>query len=220
MTLNRVSLAEIADDLEAEIDPALATSLPNQHRPRFNIAPSDRHLMLIAGPTARPHRITTGIWGFPKSTGTGLVINARSETAATRPMFAAAFAKSRCVIPADGFYEWRNGEDGQREPLWFRRADGRLLLLAGLFDREGHFVVLTTRPNATVATVHDRMPAILQPPQLAAWLAGSKPPHLVPADEGVLIASLASRRVNSITNDDPGCLTPDPPVQPRQLRLF
>lgn len=234
MTMSRADLAAIADELEAAVDARAAAA----YRPRYNIAPTDRHLMLVgdrdigptdpslmrvgaaAGATAgtgaqtdvsrvRTRRLVSARWGFGRDR---LLINARSETVATRPAFRDAFARHRCVIPADGFYEW-TGPKGHRRPIWFHRADERLLLMAGIWETTADgpcFTVLTTTPNAAVAPIHDRMPVLLAPEDVSPWLAAPEARLLRPAPDTWLVAQPASLRVNSVENDDPGCLVADP----------
>lgn len=149
-------------------------------------------------------------------------INARAETVATQPAFRDAFRARRCIVPASGFYEWRRlMKDGKevKQPLYIRRGDGRLLALAGLWERwEGpggevveSFTIITTEANAFIREFHDRMPVILRPEDYDLWLnPASKPeqlkPLLTPCPPDWLVASPVSQRVNSTRNDDPGCL--------------
>jgi putative SOS response-associated peptidase YedK len=166
------------------------------------------------------------LWGLlARRRGQPPAINARAETAPFKPAFQEAFVSRRCVVPADGFFEWKTGPEG-RQPLWFHRPDGKLLLLAGLFDQEPttsnqpartRFAVLTTAPNRLLATVHDRMPALLSAPDAASWLVQPEQKLLHPAPDDLLVATPVSLRVNSVRNDDPECLAP-----PRsgQMRLF
>lgn len=226
MTLAKGDLDEVADELDAIYTPATGAA----YRPRFNIAPTDRHLIVRVGPggPAGPGHsgrfLELASWGFKAGPRAPLLINARAESAGARGAFKAAFAERRCVVPADGFYEWA-GPREDRRPFWIHRTDGRLLLLAGLYaDEEDatRFCVLTTTPNETVAAIHDRMPVILDPADVATWLADGRPDLLRPAPAGVLRATPVSSRVNSVKNDDPACLAPvaaDAP-RPGQLRLF
>jgi putative SOS response-associated peptidase YedK len=166
------------------------------------------------------------LWGLPtRRRGKPPAINARAETAPFKPAFQEAFVSRRCVVPVDGFFEWKAGPAG-RQPLWFHRPDGKLLLLAGLFDEElttakqparTRFAVLTTAPNRLLATVHDRMPALLSASDAASWLVQPAQKLLRPAPDDLLLATPVSLRVNSVRNDDPECLAP-----PRgsQMRLF
>jgi putative SOS response-associated peptidase YedK len=221
MTLTRRDLEEVADELEAVRDPEGAAL----YRPRYNVAPTDLHPIVRLADGRR--LLQRARWGFPGGAGRPTLINARSETAPFRDRFREAFVNGTCIVPADGFYEWSGPSDGRR-PFWIRRADGRLLLLAGLWEdqpapdggRARHFTILTTAANPTVARIHDRMPVVLAPEQAAGWLAGGSHRELGPAPEGVLEARPVSRRVNSVRNDDPGCLAPEDPGRPRQLPLF
>jgi putative SOS response-associated peptidase YedK len=179
-------------------------------RPRYNVAPTDTHIILHEDGR---RRLAPAIWGL--DTSGKPQINSRAEKALTQ---------TRCIVPADGFFEWTS----KGEPIWYHRKDGGLLLLAGLYarDRGGlRFSILTTSANDLVAPVHDRMPAILLPEQLDAWL-GRTPiaklrELLTPAPAEWLCATEVSQRVNSVKNDDAACLEPTPQKPaPRQLRLF
>jgi putative SOS response-associated peptidase YedK len=224
MTLARDDFDEVADELEALYAPELAAA----YRPRYNVAPTDPHLILrLQGKGDR--WLQRGTWGFYGGPKRPPLFNARAETATTRGSFAAAFAERRCVVPADGFYEWSGPKDA-RQPFWIHRADGRLLLLAGLYQdgppgetpQPPRFTVLTTAPNAMMAAVHDRMPVILEPADAATWLQRGDPALLRSAAEDVLRAVPVSSRVNSVKNDDPACLEPvgAETTRPGQLRLF
>lgn len=186
------------------------------YRPRYNVAPTQQHWILQRQLGER--RLVPATWGFPSTTGRFLV-NGRIESADSRPAFREAFRDRRCVVPADGFYEW-TGRARERRPLRFHPPDGGLLALAGLYEppAEGgehpRFVVLTTAANEDVAPVHDRMPVLLADDEVDAWLAGEHTPGLVPA--GTLVATPVSPRVNSVKNDDPSLVEP----APDQLRLL
>lgn len=213
-TLTRRELGDVAAYLDAEVDDALQGA----YRPRYNIAPTDVHLIL-----REPHRLEPGIWGWAGGPA-GLVINARSETVAKKAMFREAVARRRCVIPADGFYEW-TGDKSRRRPLWFHPPDGGLLLMAGLWepapDGRPAFTVLTTEANALIAASHDRMPVLLDRETARQWLLRPNLDLLCPAAVGSLVCTPVSPRVNSVENDDPACLEPEgPEPPPRQLRLF
>ena len=110
-------------------------------------------------------------WGFRPEGKSGLVFNARSESAGERPMFKQCFKERRCIIPASWFYEWNR----DKEKMKFEDGSGSpLLYLAGLWRKEedgGRFVVLTTEANASMAPVHDRMPLLLKREELAGWCA-------------------------------------------------
>ena len=218
-SLSKRELVEIADWLEAE----LAAEVAAQYRPRYNVAPTDTHFIARSDGTRRV--ILLARWGFSDEKP---LINARAESVAEKPSFREAFARRRCVVPADGFFEWR-GEKKSRRPIWFHPPDGGLLAFAGLWEpgRDGpRFTILTTEANATVAPVHDRMPVILPPSCIGEWLAARHAELLVPAAPEVLLATPVSSRVNSVANDDPACLEPqeteesDENPRDRQLKLL
>lgn len=194
---------------------------PEAYRPRYNIAPGSEHWMLLS--EERRRALVPARWGlvppWAKSPDVGYkLINARAETLAERPAFRSAYAARRCVVPADGFYEW-HGDKGNRRPIWFHHADRTLLRMAGLYERwqpaDGGaplvtFTIVTTEAAPPVAAVHTRMPALLEPKSVDAWLHGDHPDELLrPTSPGTLAARPASRRVNSPKNDDPRCLDPD-----------
>lgn len=216
MTLTRRELQEVADELEAACDAHDHAA----YRARYNVAPTDVHPVLRLAQGQR--RLSPARWGFPPPPGRrATLMNVRAET--LRPLLAGRPAggflrtlegplrEGRCLVPADGFFEWKAGA-----PIWFHRPDGRLLLFAGLY-LDGAFTILTTTPNALVAEVHDRMPVILSPDEAEAWLLAPAERLLHPAPDGVLAARPVSSRVSSVRHDDPSCL--DPPVA-AQLSLF
>jgi putative SOS response-associated peptidase YedK len=147
---------------------------------RYNIAPTQEVLAVYEREDGR--EATFFKWGlvpsWAKDTAMGArLINARSETVAEKPAFRQAFKQRRCVIPADGFYEWQK-TDGRKQPFFFRMRDERPFGFAGLWERwegEGGEVVnscaiLTTEANEVLRPVHDRMPVILHPEDYELWL--------------------------------------------------
>ncbi len=225
-TLTNSDINLVLSELDAEIAPEDAASF----RPRYNVAPSDLHWIVEAPGDSRI--LLPAIWGYLAS-GRPL-INVRGEQIASGRGFRDAFASRRCLVVTDGFLEW----DRRHAPFWFHRADGGLVLLAGLFqkpvDGDGaltgarpRFTVLTTQPNSLVARVHDRMPVVIAPDRVDDWLK-APPAEIVdliaPAADEALVATAVSRRVNTVKNDDPGCLAPaetDPlPAAERQRTLF
>ena len=217
-TLTRPTLLEIAEELAAEFSPEDAAL----YRPRWNVAPSDTTWIALDRGDARV--LGPARWGYLAS-GKPL-INVRGEQVASGAGFREAFASRRCVLIADGFYEW----NGKREPTWFHRVDGRLLLLGALFQPAPaqsepfpRFTVLTTKPNAAVAAVHDRMPVVLEPSALDRWLSGSPVEAaglIVSAGGGVLSSRPVSTHVNSVRHDDPSCIAPMLGERPGQRELF
>jgi putative SOS response-associated peptidase YedK len=146
-------------------------------------------------------------------------INARCETVESRAAFRDAYKHRRCVVPADGFYEW-TGPRSARQPHWIHRRDGQLLLFAGLYEEwkpadrkaETTFTILTCAANARMSRVHDRMPVILSDRDADDWMNPREPdPHalkrmLIPAAEDVLDMRPVSPLVNNVRNEGPELL--------------
>jgi putative SOS response-associated peptidase YedK len=160
------------------------------------------------------------------------MINARSETAATKPAFRDALKSRRCLIPADGFYEWsRTGKS--KQPYCFEVNNGELFAFAGLWDgwkdASGQWIktcsILTTTPNAVTSTVHDRMPVILHPDSYDLWLdpgmrdVSAASDLLKPYDARLMRYFPVSTRLNPVANDDEACSAPVELAQIRS-RLF
>lgn len=113
-------------------------------------------------------------WGFPGWDKKGLIINARSETADEKRMFAASLRTRRCIIPSTGFYEWKKqGQGSEKEKYYFTLPEKKALYMAGLFniyEDQPRFVILTTAANASMTPIHHRMPLILESNELQDWL--------------------------------------------------
>ncbi len=133
---------------------------------RGEIFPTNR-LPVLAAPRREREALLLK-WGFPRPGGKGVVINARSETAARRGMFRDAFQRRRCLVPASGYYEWKRDD----KTKFFFRDPGRLLYMAGLYREEegGSFVILTREAAPDQAFIHERMPVILPRAQQRRWL--------------------------------------------------
>jgi putative SOS response-associated peptidase YedK len=229
-TLTVHHLGSVIEKLGAVVAPEAQQAL-EAYQPRYNIAPSESHWLVRTKFGQR--EAMPAFWGLINNWATDpsvafRQINARSESLLERPAFRDAFKKRRCLIPADGFYEWR-GPKNKREPLRFHRPDGGVLYFAGLYERwqepEGSlrrtFTIVTTGANALVAPIHDRMPAIIPEGDVEAWLAGEPDLALLrPAPEDWLVITPASPRVNAAGPDDPDLLDPDDPRVPKQLGLF
>lgn len=215
-TLTNQRLEDIAEQLDAELSPEdLAL-----YKPRYNVAPSDTTWIAVSRGDARV--VQPAVWGYIASKDRPRpLVNVRGEQVASGAGFREAFASRRCAVVTDGFYEWPPASGPRaapRAPYWFHRPDGGLVLLAGLFHgapaeapARPRFTILTTRPNAVVARVHDRMPVVLPQQRLDEWLAGpaARAKSLIaPAPEDWLIATRVSRHANSPRNDDPACLAP------------
>jgi putative SOS response-associated peptidase YedK len=183
------------------------------YRPRWNVAPGQE--CPVVAEDRRGRRMGLLRWGLVPSwmddPPSGGFVNARAETAATKPSFREPFRRRRCLVPADGFYEWaREGE--RKVPRWFRPAAGGALALAGLWEGRT-FTVLTTEANADVAPVHPRMPVILPPETWDAWLAAGTAVEELrgmvgPAPDGSLACRTVSTRVNTPDEDDPELVEP------------
>ena len=200
------------------------SGVPVEHQPRFNIAPTQNAPILVAAPEGlRFGQVRWGLipwWAKDPAIG-NRHINARSETAAKRPAFRDAFARRRCLVPADGFYEWRKDEQG-KTPIWIRARSGAPLTLAGLWDRwrpkegEGEpvvsFTILTRSAAAGLRKVHERMPVILSDRGRTVWLDGNADnAALGSALQGTvegLVGRPVSKHVNKPEHDDPTCLDP------------
>jgi putative SOS response-associated peptidase YedK len=220
-TLTYHDLGEVAELLGAILDPGAIRI----HHPRYNVAPTNPCVVaaVVAASGASGPAIVPATWGFHLSGR--LVINVRGETVAAR--FPGAFAHGRCVVPADGFYEWTGGR-ADRRPVWFHGPEGRPLFMAGLLHHEEPgappaFAVLTTPARPPVAGVHERMPVLLGAERARAWLLA--PPPAVRGDDVALVATEVSPRVNTAAHDDPDCLLPpdaarDASEKRGQLGLF
>ena len=176
-----------------------------------------------SGETLPELRIHYATFGTPVRDAQGAVsmINARSETAGEKPAFRDALKSRRCLIPADGFYEWKR--DGKtKQPFCFQVNQGQLFAFAGLWDRwkdpSGNWIktcsILTTTPNAVTSAVHDRMPVIIDPEAYDLWLdpgmtnVAAACEHLKPYDARLVRCYPVSTRINHVINDDEECSLP------------
>lgn len=204
---------ELAEAFELDEVPALA--------PRYNIAPSQPVAVVRQDPGGT-RRLSTLIWGLlpPGSLeGDRPFINARAETAGERPSFRDAYTHRRCLVAADGFYEWE-GTGRRRQPWYVRLASGRAFAFAGLWepprsaDAPGTCSLLTTEPNDLVRTIHDRMPVILAAEDTGAWLdpRRQRMAELAPLLRAYPAPAMTAYRVGTAVNsakvDDPSCIAP------------
>jgi putative SOS response-associated peptidase YedK len=186
----------------------------------------------------QPREIAMLHWGlipfWAKDTKIGArLINARSETAAEKPSFRAAFQRRRCLVIADGFYEWQK-QNGTKQPFFIHLRDQRPFAFAGLWERwQGpdadmieSCTLLTTEPNDLLRLVHNRMPVILHPDDYTLWLdpeVGQRDllqPLLRPFPAQEMGAYPVSRFVNSPDNDTPKCIEPVPDAEDQRLPGF
>lgn len=176
--------------------------------PRYNITPAQRIPAILDVAPGKLHWIH---WGFPPTqAGRAPLINARSETADQLPTFRDAFMARRCVILADGFYEWKRGGHAAPQPYFFQRADEQVFALAGLWQEATPpaAVLLTTEANRLMSPIHDRMPVLLSPDAVNIWLSHATPREtlramLQPAASALLKCHPVSSRVNRATQDGP-----------------
>lgn len=191
------------------------------HHARFNIAPTQ--MAPVVARDRRGRRMGLMRWGlipyWAEDPAIGnRQINARSESVAAKPAFRDAFGRRRCLVPADGFYEWAR-MDGSKRPFWIRPARGGIVSFAGIWERwrrpDGgllhSFAILTRPADASVRDLHDRMPVIVPPGDRTRWLDrevdGSEARRLL---EGFQPPPLETREVSSWVNrpdhDDPTCI--------------
>lgn len=215
-TLTRRDRRELAAELGVA-DESLA-----DYRPRYNIAPLQRHFVVTLERENR--KIVPARWGLVNSWAkdnqrASKCINAKAETVEKLPTFRAAFKKRRCAVPADGFYEWR-GPQGRRDPLWIHPRTDELILFAGLYEAwqpepgkwEMTFTIITTAANKLIQPIHDRMPVILSDRAADDWMNPNEADPLalkrllVPAPDDLLVITPASPLVNSVRNEGPELL--------------
>jgi putative SOS response-associated peptidase YedK len=205
--------------------------------PRYNIAPTQPIPVIRQNPKGPIRELSLMRWGLIPSWAkdasvAAKMINTRAETAATKPAFRDALKYRRCLIPADGFYEWlRTGN--VKQPYCFEINEGQLFAFAGLWDRwkdpGGNWMktcsILTTTPNAVTAPVHDRMPVILDPDAYDLWLdpgmtdVATESEVLKPCDARLMRCYPLSTRINHVANDDEECSAPVE-LAPIQTQLF
>jgi putative SOS response-associated peptidase YedK len=189
--------------------------------PRYNIAPSQEVIAVVAGPDGR-RRLDVLRWGFVSRHPTNRkpLINARAESVGARPPFSEAFSRRRCLLPVDGFYEWQAVPGMKRkQPHYLRLSAGGLFALGGLWEPapEGRSTcaILTTEPNATLRPIHDRMPVIIPPGDYATWLDPTRSraellPLLGPFTDEPLAAVAVGTAVNDARNESAACILPSP----------
>lgn len=187
--------------------------------PRYNIAPQQPVAVIRRGAGNAPQfrLMQWGLiphWSKDPSIGPKL-INARCETLHEKPSFRSAFRYRRCLIPANGFYEWQKAKAGIKQPYYFREKAHRVFALAGLWETWGEIetcTIITTQPSAVVAPIHQRMPVIIAAEHYSVWLdsqiqAPQQLFHLFDPDAGAnLVATPVNSRVNNPAVDHPQCI--------------
>jgi len=219
-TLTRRDKNSLAAELGVSIDGFA------DYTPRYNVAPTQPYF--IVRTKFENREVVPANWGlvnrFAKDAKEAAkCINARVESVDTRAAFRDAFVRHRCVVPADGFFEW-TGPKKARRPLWFHRGDLGLILFAGLYESwrppdgewQKTFTIITCAANSTLAPIHDRMPVILSDRDADDWMnPRAQEPRalkrlLVPAPDDLLVAQPVSPLVNSVEFDSPDLLEPEP----------
>jgi putative SOS response-associated peptidase YedK len=250
----RIALYSTPERLSRQLQAALDAQVDPDAAPSWNVAPTDEALAIRAprppqDPDTRsghedqrtPQReITFFRWGlvpyWAKDASIGSrMINARAETVNSKPAFQPLLARRRCLVVADGFYEWKRTETHRKTstPFYFERDDGDPLTFAGLWDiwrdpnrpddPEGRLrtcTVITTAASPDVADIHDRMPVIVERDEIDQWLdrdkrdLGYAQSFLHPSPAGLLTRHRVSRRVNNVRNDGPDLIEEDESPEP------
>jgi len=209
-----------------------------EEHPRYNIAPTQPVLIVRKEQGKKIRRFTTMRWGlipsWAKDMSTGnRTLNARSETVTTTPAFRDSILTKRCLIPADGFYEWRK-MGSVKQPYCFEVGEGEVFAFAGLWDEwrspDGEIIesctILTTGPNSVVADLHDRMPVIVTPDKYDVWLDPDVNDFsrirdiLKPYDANLMRRYPVSMKLNNSKIDDAEAASPVTLDTPTQARLF
>lgn len=218
----RFTLTEPDGDLLAQELGVPPDSLEH-YEPRYNIAPTQEHFIVHIENEDR--EALRARWGLVNSWAKDArrasnQINARAETVDTTPAYRSAFKKRRCIVPADGFFEWdRSGK--VRQPYWIHRPGRKLMFFAGLYELwqpepgnwQRTFSIITTNCNAMVSRIHDRMPVILGDDDADRWLfpetsSADLKELLRPADDSLLVMHPVSTRVNKPGPEDPSLVEP------------
>lgn len=215
----RFTLAAAPEELQAEFG---IVEWPADLRPRYNIAPS-QPVLAVAGTRAGARRAGWLTWGLPLQAANAparKLINVRADTLARRGLLRTIFERHRCVLPADGFYEWKR-TDGRSEPYHFHLPSARPFAIAAIWnhaqshDAPADVALVTTDASAPVQPVHGRMPVILDAAGVRRWLDPDATPDellalLTPRAD--LLAHPVSPLVNAPANDVPDCIVPLPPL--------
>lgn len=235
----RFTLTATPEEVEAHFGIAEQLSFP----PRYNIAPTQPILLVMAGPPRDPgsnlpdRQSLLVRWGFtpawskdPKAMP--LLINARSETAAEKASFRAAMRHRRVLVPATGFYEWKRDGTRKSQPWFIRPTGGGIVAFGALMETWAEpggseidtAAILTTTANATLAPIHDRMPVVIRPEDYSVWLdCRTREPrdvaHLLqPVEPGFFETIPVSDKINKVANTGPEVQAPathEPPEAPK-----
>lgn len=206
-------------DFEEELD---VREFPSDFEPRYNVAPTQPVVVVRDAESRKVEWMKWGLipsWAKDPSIGTRL-INARSETLTEKPSFKNAFAHRRCLILADGFYEWQKHEGEASTPYYIQLAKGHPFAFAGLWElwhspeheEVMSCTIITCAPNPLIAPIHDRMPVILDKSSAWRWLqnapAGELAKQLVPYPADLMMAFAIGKSVNNVRIDSPDLIKP------------
>jgi putative SOS response-associated peptidase YedK len=186
-------------------------------KPNYNVAPTQTM------PVVTNEGLTMMRWGlipkWAKDEKIGYkLINARSESVFEKPIWKAVITKRRCLIPANGFYEWQKRDDG-KQPYFIHQKDNALLMFAGMWETWTHedkawqtYTILTTTPNKEMSTLHDRMPVILEKENYEQWLAADRQediePFLIPLPDNSLGMFEVNKDVSVVKTNDQSLIQP------------
>ena len=211
---------------QQEIEDRFLASLASEsasREPRYNIAPTQQVITVRDTDGRHLEAMRWGIVPAWAKDSNRPLINIRADTLATKPYFQNALVKRRCIIPASGFYEWKEADnpgEGGKTPIYFQPTDRGLLGFAGIWEESRGVdgtprvtcAIVTTEPNALLGLVHNRMPVIVPPGAQDLWLDSTNTDRgdllaiLAPYTDGQLEAAPVSRMVNSPANDSPQCV--------------
>lgn len=197
--------------------------------PSYNIAPTSKQPVIVEDSETGQRDLRVMSWGLipvwvtdPKKLGLS-TINAKAVTLMEKPMWRTPFKKRRCLVPADGFYEWKKLDAKTKQPYAFGMKDGKPFAFAGLWEHwrspageeRDTYSIITTEPNELTAQIHNRMPAILKPSDYTRWLHRDDSDHppidlLRPYDADKMKAWKVDARVGSVRNNDPSLVQPAP----------
>lgn len=214
--------------VEADFSTTFPTLSDEVRRPRYNVAPGQ--LVLAVSGNREAHKLEQMFWGIEAQWkgGPPQLINARGEKLAGSNFWRPLLAEGRCAIPADGFYEWKDGKP--KQPYLYTRSGGEPWYFAGLFDRASRVqdadnacVIVTVEPNELVEDVHDRMPAMLRRSEVDEWLGGDVDGALAalrsfPSTE--MSALAIGRAIGNSKNEGPELIEPATPEGPATASLF
>ncbi len=225
----RVILKNLRRDFELGFD-VHETDLPMEARPRYNIAPTQMVSVIRVVDGVRRHSLVR--WGLIPHWSKEVrkpQINARGETVFEKPMFRDAARRRRCLILADGFYEWkRDHNDKPLQAYFIERMDGKPFAMAGIWDTwispDGEVIdgvaIVTTEANAEIVPIHDRMPVVLAQKDYLSWIEAERATVedakalIKPAPDGTFAPRPVTNRANAVRNDDPANLEPADPNAP------